>query len=538
MATKFVFVTGGVVSGLGKGICAASLGRLLKQRGLRVTIQKFDPYLNVDPGTMSPYQHGEVFVTDDGAETDLDLGHYERFADETLTANSSVSSGKIYWTVLNRERKGDFLGRTVQIIPHITDEIKNQVYSLDNGERDVIITEIGGTVGDIESQPYLEAIRQVANERGRENVLFIHVTLIVKIPGSSELKSKPTQHSVKELLSSGIQPDILVCRSDVAISEDIRSKVSLFCNVDPSCVIQNATASCLYEVPLLFAKEGLDHVVCRKLGIVTAKPDLDEWRAMVERTKNAKKCVNIALVGKYVQLHDAYMSVVEALSHAGTENDAIVNIKWVDSEELSWSNASEALSDCHGILVPGGFGDRGIEGMIVAVRYARENNIPYFGICLGMQMAVIEFSRHVAKYDGAHSTEFNELTKYPVIDLMPDQVGIVKKGGTMRLGKYPCILSDDSRSAGLYGDLEISERHRHRYEFNNSYRKKLSEKGLMLAGLSPDGNLVEIVELPDHPWFVGVQFHPEFKSRPNRAHPLFFGFVRAAAENAYNEKNQ
>ncbi|UOO37677.1 CTP synthase [Oscillospiraceae bacterium CM] len=532
MVTKHVFITGGVVSGLGKGICAASLGRLLKQRGLRVTLQKFDPYINVDPGTMSPYQHGEVFVTDDGAETDLDLGHYERFVDESLTGDSSVSSGKIYWTVLNRERSGDYLGRTVQIIPHITDEIKARIYSLDTGEPDVVITEIGGTVGDIESQPYLEAIRQVANERGRENVVFIHVPLIVQIPGSDELKSKPTQHSVKELLSIGIQPDILVCRSNLPITPSIRYKISLFCNVEPDCVIQNVTASCLYEVPLLLANEGLDKVVCRKLGLDVPAPDLTEWTAMVARVKAAVSHVTIALVGKYTQLHDAYLSVVEALSHAGTENDAVVTIKWVDSEEVTEENVATTLAGCHGILVPGGFGDRGVEGMISAAKYARENSIPYFGVCLGMQMAVIEFARHVAGLDDAHSTEFNELTKHPVIDLMPDQVGITKKGGTMRLGRYPCKLTESSRAAALYGTTEISERHRHRYEFNNDFRTALTDSGLVLAGLSPNGSLVEIVENPVHPWFVGVQFHPEFKSRPNRAHPLFFGFVKAAVENA------
>ncbi len=537
MVTKHIFVTGGVVSGLGKGICAASLGRLLKQRGLRVTLQKFDPYFNIDPGTMSPYQHGEVFVTDDGAETDLDLGHYERFVDESLTGDSSVSSGKIYWTVLNRERSGDYLGRTVQIIPHITDEIKARIYSLDNGDLDVAITEIGGTVGDIESGPYLEAIRQVANEKGRENVLFIHVPLIVQIPGSDELKSKPTQHSVKELLSVGIQPDILVCRSDLPITQSIRYKISLFCNIEPDCVLQNVTASCLYEVPILLAREGLDRVVCRKLGLSNVpEPDLTEWTAMVDRIKHASRHVNIALVGKYVQLHDAYLSIVEALSHAGTANDSVVTIKWVDSEEVTEENVSLVLDDCHGILVPGGFGDRGIEGMITAVKYARENNVPYFGICLGMQMAAIEFARHVCGYEDAHSTEFNELTKNPVIDLMPEQVGITKKGGTMRLGKYPCRIEEGSHSAALYGSTSISERHRHRYEFNNEYRTDFASRGMQLVGQSPNGSLVEIVENPNHPWFVGVQFHPEFKSRPNRAHPLFYGFIKAAVDYCATDK--
>ena len=530
MSTKFVFVTGGVVSGLGKGICAASLGRLLKQRGVRVRNQKFDPYINVDPGTMSPYQHGEVFVTDDGAETDLDLGHYERFVDENLTGNSSVSSGKIYWSVLNRERRGDYLGATVQIIPHITNEIKERVYSMASEDVDVVICEIGGTVGDIESQPFLEAIRQVAAERPQGDVVFIHVPLIVQIPGSGELKSKPTQHSVKELLSLGIQPDILVCRCDAPITEDVRRKIALFCNVDADCVIQNTTAETLYEVPLLMAKEGLDEVVCRKLGLITHQPDLREWTAMVKQEKNAHRRVRIALVGKYTQLHDAYLSVVESLNHAGTANDAVVDIKWVDSEELTEQTVAAHLSDCAGILVPGGFGDRGIEGMITAVRYARENKIPYFGICLGMQMAVIELARHVLGWDDANSAEFSETTRHPVIALMADQVNVTEKGGTMRLGKYPCVLADGTHSRELYGSAEISERHRHRFEFNNDFRADMTAAGLTLAGLSPDERLVEIVELGDHPWFVGAQFHPEFKSRPDRPHPLFFGFVKAALE--------
>ncbi len=527
---KFIFITGGVVSGLGKGICAASLGRLLKQRGLRVRNQKLDPYLNVDPGTMSPYQHGEVFVTDDGAETDLDLGHYERFVDESLTANASVSAGKIYWNVLNREREGGYLGRTVQIIPHITDEIKRQIYSMQGPDVDVVISEIGGTVGDIESQPFLEAIRQIAAEQGRQNVVFIHVPLIVQIPGSDELKSKPTQHSVKELLSIGIQPDVLVCRSDVPITREIREKISLFCNVPIECVIQNATASTLYEVPLLLAREGLDRVVCQKLCLAAPAPDLEGWATMVKRIKLAHRQVKIALVGKYTQLHDAYLSVVESLFHAGTANDAIVTIDWVDSETLTLENAGERLAGCGGILVPGGFGDRGIEGMIAAAHYARTQNVPYFGICLGMQIAVIEFARHACGLEGAHSSEFDPKTPYPVVDLMPDQVHITAKGGTMRLGKYPCRLSEQSKALALYGSQDISERHRHRYEFNNDYRAALTEKGLLLAGLSPDGRLVEMVELPAHPWFVGCQFHPEFKSRPDRPHPLFYGFVKAALE--------
>ena len=526
---KYIFVTGGVVSGLGKGICAASLGRLLKQCGLRVKNQKFDPYFNVDPGTMSPYQHGEVFVTDDGAETELDLGHYERFVDESLSGNASVSSGKVFWSVLNRERQGGYLGGTVQIIPHVTDEIKSRVYAMDDGQTDVVITEIGGTVGDIESQPFLEAIRQVAAEQGRENVLYIHVPLIVAIPGSGELKSKPTQHSVKELLSVGIQPDILVCRTDGPITEDIRRKIALFCNVDEDCVIPNVTASTLYEVPLLLEKEGLCRVVCRKLGLGAGEPDMEEWRALVEKIHGVHKSVKIALVGKYTGLHDAYLSVAESLFHAGTACDAQVHIEWVDSETLTAENVGEVLGGCGGVLVPGGFGDRGIEGMIVAAQYARTHKVPYFGICLGMQIAVIEFARHVLGWEDAHSAEFDEFTRHPVIDIMPEQKTVTQKGGTMRLGAYPCVLSEGSRAAALYGKTEISERHRHRYEFCNDFRDAFVAAGLVPTGLSPDGRLVEIVELPDHPWFTACQFHPEFKSRPDRPHPLFFGFVEAAA---------
>ena len=527
---KYIFVTGGVVSGLGKGICAASLGRLLKQCGLRVRNQKFDPYLNVDPGTMSPYQHGEVFVTDDGAETDLDLGHYERFVDEALDANASVSSGKIYWSVLNRERQGGYLGGTVQIIPHVTDEIKDRIYAMDDGKTDVVISEIGGTVGDIESQPFLEAIRQVAVEKGRENVVYIHVPLIVSIPGSGELKSKPTQHSVKELLSVGIQPDILVCRSDKPMTEEIRRKIALFCNVEEDCVISNVTADTLYEVPLLLEREGLCSAVCRKLKLSCGKPDMTNWAAMVERIKHPHKQVRIALVGKYTELHDAYLSVTESLFHAGTACDARVEIKWVDSAALTEKNMADTLGDCSGILIPGGFGDRGIEGMILAAKYAREQTVPYLGICLGMQIAVIEFARHVLGWADAHSTEMAPQTTHPVIDLMPDQVGVSSKGGTMRLGQYPCVLAADSRARALYGQAEISERHRHRYEFNNDFRDRITAAGLLPVGTSPDGRLVEIVENPAHPWFVGVQFHPEFKSRPDRPHPLFKGFVAAALE--------
>ena len=537
MSTKVVFITGGVVSGLGKGICAASLGRLLKQRGVRVRNQKFDPYINVDPGTMSPYQHGEVFVTDDGAETDLDLGHYERFVDEDLSGNSSISSGKIYWSVLNRERRGDYLGATVQIIPHITNEIKSRVYAMAAEDVDVVITEVGGTVGDIESQPFLEAIRQVAAERPHGDVLFIHVPLIVQVPGTGELKSKPTQHSVKELLSLGIQPDILVCRCDAPMTEEVRRKIALFCNVQPDCVIQNATAETLYEVPLLMAKEGLDEVVCRKLGLITYQPDLREWSAMVRREKEAHRHVRIALVGKYTQLHDAYLSVVEALHHAGTANDAVVEIAWIDSEELTEQNLEASLRGCGGILVPGGFGERGIEGMIRAIQYAREQRVPFFGICLGMQMAVVEFARHVLGWADANSAEFSETTRHPVIALMPDQMHITDKGGTMRLGKYPCVLAENTRSRALYGTAEISERHRHRFEFQNDCRSEMQEQGMVLAGLSPDGRLVEIVELSQHPWFVGAQFHPEFKSRPDRPHPLFYGFVKAALEQMQGKEN-
>ncbi|GAA6387864.1 MULTISPECIES: CTP synthase [Eubacteriales] len=532
MAVKYIFVTGGVVSGLGKGITAASLGRLLKQRGLRVKVQKLDPYLNVDPGTMSPYQHGEVFVTDDGAETDLDLGHYERFIDENLTVHSSVSSGKVYWNVLNRERTGDYLGATVQIIPHITNEIKRNIYSLDTPDTDVAIVEIGGTVGDIESQPFLESIRQIAAERGRHNVMFLHVSLIVSIPGTGELKSKPTQHSAKELLSLGIQPDVIICRSDAPVPRDILEKISLFCNIPVENAIPNLTAPVLYEVPLMLEREGLADVVVRRLGLICHMPDLTEWATMVHRAKHPQGSVEIALVGKYVALHDAYLSVAEALTHGGIENDVKVNIRWVDSETVTDGNAAELLDGADGVLVPGGFGSRGIEGKIAAVRWARESRVPFLGICLGMQMAVVEYARHVCGWADAHSSELDPATTHPVIDLMPDQRGVTAKGGTMRLGAYPCkVVSRGSRTYQAYGAEEISERHRHRYEFNNEYRDALTQAGLELAGLSPDGRLVEIVELPGHPWFVGVQFHPELKSRPNKAHPLFRAFIAAAKEN-------
>ena len=528
---KYIFITGGVVSGLGKGITAASLGRLLKQRGLKVANQKLDPYLNVDPGTMSPYQHGEVFVTDDGAETDLDLGHYERFTDESLTVNSSVTSGKVYWNVLSRERTGDYLGGTVQIIPHITNEIKDRIYRMSkmSNPPDIILTEIGGTVGDIESQAFLEAIRQIASEVGRENVLYVHVSLIVRIPGSDDLKSKPTQHTVKELRAIGIQPDILVCRSDYEIPQEMIEKISLFCNVDTDCIIPNLTAETLYQCPLMLHDAGLDAAVCRKLKLDVPEPDLEEWTQMVDKILCLKDCVEIALVGKYVSLHDAYLSVVEALYHGGYANDVHVNVRWVDAEDVNDETVDSLLKGCDGILVPGGFGDRGIEGMISAIKYARENNVPFFGICLGMQMAVIEFARNVCGLKGAHSTEFDPDSKYPVIDLMLAQRDITDKGGTMRLGLYPCRLEEkDTNAYRAYEDEVIYERHRHRWEFNNEYRELLTSAGLSLTGKSPDGSLVEIVELKEHPWYTGVQFHPEFKSRPNKAHPLFRDFIGAA----------
>ncbi len=533
MSVKYIFVTGGVVSGLGKGITAASLGRLLKQRGLRVKVQKLDPYLNVDPGTMNPYQHGEVFVTDDGAETDLDLGHYERFIDENLDVNSSVSSGKVYWDVLNRERRGDYLGGTVQIIPHITGEIKRRIYQLDTPDADVAIVEIGGTVGDIESQPFLESIRQVAAERGRHNVMFIHVSLIVSIPGTGELKSKPTQHSAKELLSLGIQPDVIMCRSDKPVPKDILEKISLFCNIPVEHAIPNLTADLLYEVPLMLEREGLADVVVRRLGLICHMPDLTEWATMVHKARHPGGEVEIALVGKYVALHDAYLSVAEALTHGGIENGVKVNVRWVDSEAVTDENAAGMLAGCAGILVPGGFGSRGVEGKISAVRYARENKIPFLGICLGMQMAVVELARNGAGLAGAHSSELAPCTPWPVIGLMPDQAGVTEKGGTMRLGSYPCVLTAGSLAAAAYGTDWVDERHRHRYEFNNDYREKLAGAGMSFSGLSPDGRLVEIVELEDHPWFVGVQFHPELKSRPNRAHPLFREFVGAVKKISY-----
>lgn len=529
MATKYIFVTGGVASSLGKGITAASLGRLLKSRGLKVSIQKFDPYINIDPGTMSPYQHGEVFVTDDGAETDLDLGHYERFIDENLSKNSNVTTGKIYWSVIQKERKGEYLGGTVQVIPHITNEIKSKVYKVaKERDVDVVITEIGGTVGDIESLPFLEAIRQIKYEVGHENVLFIHVTLVPYLGKAGELKTKPTQHSVKDLRSIGIQPDIIVCRSEKPLSREMKDKIGLFCNIDGESVIQNLDAPTLYEVPLMLHEEGLDKLVIKKLGIDAKDIDLTEWKAIVDRLKNLKHRVKIALVGKYVELHDAYMSVVESLKHAGIYNDAEVEIDWVNACDVDENNYQEVLKDADGILVPGGFGDRGIEGKILAIKYARENNVPFLGICLGMQCAVIEFARNVVGLTGANSSEIDPETSYPVIDLMDDQKDIDEKGGTMRLGLYPCKLKQGTFSFEAYKDEIIYERHRHRYEFNNEYRSQITKKGMVLAGTSPDDRLVEIVEIPSHKWFVGAQFHPEFKSRPNRPHPLFRDFIKAS----------
>jgi CTP synthase len=529
MAVKYIFVTGGVVSGLGKGITAASLGRLLKARGYRVTIQKFDPYINVDPGTMSPFQHGEVYVTDDGAETDLDLGHYERFIDENLSINNNVTTGKIYLDVITKERRGDFLGGTVQVIPHITNEIKERIYRVGrSGDTDVVITEIGGTVGDIESLPFLEAIRQAGKEVGHGNAMYIHVTLVPYIYGSGELKSKPTQHSVKELLSLGIQPNVIVCRSERPLSEDIRDKIALFCNVRSEDVIENLNAPVLYEVPLMLESKGFAQAVCYHLGLEDRKPELTEWSDMVTRCKSVSGNVTIALVGKYVGLHDAYLSVAESLCHAGISNKVKVDIRWVNSEEVNPGTVGALLRGVDGILVPGGFGDRGIPGMIESVKFARENNIPYFGICLGMQMAVIEYARDVLGLADADSGEFKPDGKNLVIDLMPDQKNVTNKGGTMRLGQYPCELTKGSMCADIYAKPLIYERHRHRFEFSNPYREAFEKAGMCLAGLSPDGKLVEIIELPGHPWFVGVQFHPEFKSRPNRPHPLFDSFIAAA----------
>ena len=529
MSVKYVFVTGGVVSGLGKGITAASLGRLLKARGYKVTMQKFDPYINIDPGTMNPIQHGEVFVTDDGAETDLDLGHYERFIDESLTKNSNVTTGKIYWSVLQKERRGDFGGGTVQVIPHITNEIKSRFHrDFTSDETSIAIIEVGGTVGDIESQPFLESIRQFQHDVGHENAILIHVTLIPYLRASGEMKTKPTQASVKELQGMGIQPDVIVCRSELPLDNGIKDKIALFCNVPSDHVLQNLDVEYLYEAPLAMEKEHLAQVVCDCLKLDCPEPDLEDWKAMVNALRHPTKEVNIALVGKYIQLHDAYISVVEALKHGGIAQHATVNIKWVDSELLNNSNVEEVLGDMDGILVPGGFGDRGIEGKITAIEFARIRKIPVLGLCLGMQLSVVEFARHVVGYNDAHSIELDPNTTHPVIALLPEQDGIEDIGGTLRLGSYPCVLDKSSLAYKLYGEETIHERHRHRYEFNNDYRKVLTENGMMLSGISPDGRIVEMVELPDHPFFIGTQAHPELKSRPNRPHPLFRGFVEAA----------
>lgn len=531
--TKYIFVTGGVVSSLGKGITAASLGRLLKNRGYKVTIQKFDPYINIDPGTMSPYQHGEVFVTDDGAETDLDLGHYERFVDENLSKASNVTTGKVYQSVINKERKGEYLGSTIQVIPHITNEIKERVMRVGKADNaDIVITEIGGTVGDIESLPFLEAIRQVRKDLPNKNdVIYIHVTLVPYISAAEELKTKPTQHSVKELRSIGIQPDIIVCRTVKELSEDMKKKIALFCDVEPDAVINNLTADSIYDVPLLMEQEGLDHIALKKLGLADRPVDLSDWKDMVARIHNAKGVTRIALVGKYVKLHDAYLSVVEALSHAGYAYGTKIDIRWVNSEEIEENkpDLSEVFKDIDGIIVPGGFGYRGIEGKIDAIRYARENKIPYLGLCLGMQCAVIEFARNVCGMKKANSSEFIPDTPYPVIDLMSDQEDVTEKGGTMRLGIYPCKLKDGTKARNLYDNKEIIyERHRHRYEVSNELRPILEKAGLIISGTSPDARLVEIIELKDHPYFEATQAHPEFKSRPNRPHPLFLGFIEAA----------
>ena len=530
--TKYIFVTGGVVSGLGKGITAASLGRLLKARGLKVASQKLDPYLNVDPGTMNPVQHGEVFVTDDGAETDLDLGHYERFIDESLSQNSNLTSGRVYWKVISDERKGVYGGQTIQIIPHVTNEIKRYINRNADTGADVCLVEIGGTVGDIESQPFLEAIRQFAVEAGRENCLFIHVTLVPYLAASDELKSKPTQHSVKEMLSIGISPDIIVCRTEHPLTDDIRNKIALFCNVDKECVIENNNCDILYAVPMMLKEQHMDDVVIKKLGIECGEPNLEDWENMLYALRNPKQTVKIAMVGKYVELHDSYISVNEALKHGGIETRSAVDIDWIDSETLEGDdvNLDDILGNVDGILVPGGFGSRGIEGKINACQYARTHGIPYLGICLGMQIAIIEFARHVLGMNGANSAEINPDTPFPVIDILPEQKEVTDMGGTMRLGQYPCTLNPESKSYELYGASMIYERHRHRYEVNNDYRNDLLSGGMIFAGTSPDNHIVEMVEIPNHPWFVACQFHPEFKSRPNKPHPLFRGFVTAASK--------
>ncbi len=537
--TKYIFVTGGVVSGLGKGITAASLGRLLKARGLKVAAQKLDPYINVDPGTMSPYQHGEVYVTEDGAETDLDLGHYERFIDEDLNKYSNLTTGKVYWNVLNKERRGEYLGETVQVIPHITNEIKDFIYSVGKkSNADVVITEIGGTTGDIESQPFLEAIRQVGLEVGADNAFYIHVTLVPFLRGSDEHKTKPTQHSVKELRGMGIMPNMIVLRCDEPLEENIFKKIALFCNVKDDCVIQNMTIPVLYEAPIMLEKANFSDVVCRELKLNVGKPDLTDWNEMLESIKGRNRKVTIGLVGKYVQLHDAYLSVAEAIRHAGYVYSTRTNIEWIDSEQITDDNAAEILGGCDGIIVPGGFGDRGIPGMISTAKYARENNVPYLGICLGMQVAVIEFARNVCRIKDANSGEFDENTSNKVIDFMPDQSDSINKGGTLRLGAYPCKVKEGTKMFECYGADLISERHRHRYEFNNDYLETLENGGLMISGTSPDNSIVETVEVPENDFFVGVQFHPEFKSRPNKAHPLFSGLVKAALERSGQQRSE
>lgn len=531
MNTKYIFITGGVVSGLGKGITAASLGRLLKNRGYKVTIQKFDPYINVDPGTMSPYEHGEVFVTDDGAETDLDLGHYERFIDENLTRNSSITSGRIYQNVINRERRGDYLGKTVQVIPHITNEIKENIYSFEDEDIDIVITELGGTVGDIESLAFLEAIRQVGLEKESDDVIYIHVTLLPYISGSNEIKSKPTQHSVKELQSLGIKPDILVCRSDIAIPDPIKDKLAMFCNVRKENVIANLTADNLYAVPLMLENQGLAKQVCKHLRLDNVEPRNEKWDEMIANIRRVKEGeVTIGIVGKYVKLEDSYLSVTESLYHAGFENNVKVNVRYIDCETVTKENAENILGELDGIIVPGGFGNRGIEGKINTIEYARVNDVPFLGICLGMQMTVVEYARNVLGITDANSAEFEEECKNPVIHIMDEQIGIDNKGGTMRLGKYPCKIKKDTLAYEMYNEEEISERHRHRYEYNNEYKERLEEAGLICSGTSPDGRLVEIVEVKEHPYFIAGQFHPEFKSRPDRPSPLFVGLVKAAKE--------
>ena len=528
MKAKFIFITGGVLSSLGKGLAAASIGALLQARGLKVTIQKLDPYINVDPGTMNPFQHGEVYVTDDGAETDLDLGHYERYLGAPMSQNNNYTSGRIYHTVITKERRGDYLGGTVQVIPHITDEIKRAVRNAPGPDDDVVIVEIGGTVGDIEGLPFLEAIRQLKNDLGKENVLYIHLTLVPYMRAAGELKTKPTQHSVNKLREIGIQPDVIICRAEQPLGRELKDKIGLFCNVSAEAVVEAIDVESIYEIPLRFHNDGLDEIVAHLLGVGFHKPDLSEWRAMLARMKKPHGEVRIAMCGKYVDLHDAYKSIIESLLHAGVANNVKVALDWVDTESLDAGNLAARLAECHGILVCPGFGDRGIEGKILAARHARENGVPYLGICLGMQVAVIEFARAVCGLKGAHSTEFNDRTPHPVIDFMPDQRTITAKGGTMRLGAYPCALGQGTRSRAAYGADQVSERHRHRYEVNNDYAGRLEAAGMAVAGRSPDGALVEMIELPGHPWFVGCQFHPEFKSRPMRPHPLFRDFVAAA----------